>query len=281
MVPPVTRPLFLLSKSAVLDANLRAVVEPPFIIHRVSDWPGLKRALSVASPTSVCFADATYGSGGECGLAEGLREVTSRFPLLAVVACVSLRPDNLTALSALQQWGVAELLDLDREITPAATARRLHEIKGFWAARLIDRAFARSLTPKGRILLEKAANVAADGGKVPDFARELGLSKRTIPRWCELAGIPEPRRTFAWIRLLVAGELLDTPRRSIEQAARAAGFSSAGSLKSTTRAFTNLTPSDLREHGAFETVAALARSEFRATKDAARDSPRYESSWFN
>ena len=150
-----------------------------------------------------------------------------------------------------------------------------------WAQRLLKRALPRSLSARGRILVEKVAHVVAEGGHVPELASALGIYKRTVPRWCEAAGVPEARRMFTWIRLLLAAELLDDHVRTFENVARATGFSSGASLKSTTKAFIGLTPTELRATGAFAAVARLARSEFREAREAARQSRRQENSWYN
>lgn len=260
---------------------LRQVVERPMMLHRVDDWEALKGALRSTSQTAVCFADAMAGVQGEPGLAEGLREVRAEFPFVALVACLRVEPSDAHLLAALQSWGVADVLDLNRENTIAAIAKRLEEVKGVWVQRLLTRAVPRSLSARGRALVELVGNVAAEGGHVPELASALSVYKRTVPRWCAVAGVPEARRIFSWIRLLLAADLLDDHRRSIENIARASGFASAASLKSSTRAFTTLSPSELRERGAFETVATLARSDFRAAKEAARRERRRDNSWYN
>lgn len=281
MRQPFQRPIFLLTDSEELEANLRRVLERPFALHRVANWVELKASLSAASQTAVCFADAMTRVGPEMGLAEGLREIASDFPLVAVVACLRGTTVNADVFLALQAWHVAEVLDLDREQSAAALARRLDEVKDLWAQRLLKRALPRTLSARGRALVDLVASVAAEGGLVPELAGALGVDRRTVPRWCAAAGVPDARRMFSWIRLLLAAELLDDPRRAVENVARVSGFSSAGSLKSSTRTFTGLTPTELRERGAFETVAGLARSEFREARDVARRSKRHANSWYN
>lgn len=281
MPKPIYRPLFLLSESEELELNLRKVVKNPFALTRVSDWADLKRALLSAPQTAVCFADAIVPVGADSGLAEGLREVAQEYPLIAVVACLRVRECSPDVLTSLRSWGVAEIFDVEKEMSPAAVERRLDLVKTLWAQRLFRRALPKSLSARGRILIESLADIAARGGYVSELGDLLGVSRGTITRWCTAAGVPEPRRAFAWIRLLVAADLLDDPSRSIESIARRSGFASAASLKSATKTFTDLTPSDLRKAGAFETVARLARAEFRATREAARQSRQHKNSWYN
>lgn len=281
VVQPFHRPLLLLTSCEELEANIRRVIERPFALQRVADWPALRSALKSASPTTVCFVDAISTVEGDKALAEGLREIAREFPLMAVVACLEVCPDDGPVLRTLQDWGVAELLDLNRERYPAAVERRLQDVEGVWAQRLLERALPRSLSARGRILLEKVAQIAAEGGHVPELADSLGIYKRTVPRWCAAAGVPEARRMFTWLRLLLAAVLLDDPERSFENVARTTGYSSAASLKSTTKAFTGMTPTELRARGAFDAIAELARAEFREAREAARQSRRQENSWFN
>jgi AraC-like DNA-binding protein len=281
LVQPFHRPLFLLTKSEELVANLRLVIERPFTLHRVTDWTQLKTELYSAPSTAVCVADAMVSVGFHSGLAEGIREVAREFPLVAVVACLPLVGQSSDVLAALHSWGIAELLDLHRERTAAAVARRLAACESVWAERLFRRALPRTLSARGRALLETVAHVAASGGHVAELASELGIKSRSVSRWCEAAGVPEARRMFTWIRLLLAAEVLDKPGRTFENVARVTGFASAASLKSTTKVFTGLTPTELRERGAFEIVARLAQSEFRMARESARESRRQSNSWYN
>ncbi|HEU4561029.1 MAG TPA: helix-turn-helix domain-containing protein [Longimicrobium sp.] len=282
VVQPFHRPLFLLTESEDLESSLRHVIERPFALYRVRDWAELKSALSSAPQTAVCFADAVHSAGRNQRLAEGLREIAGEFPLLAVVACLRVEGHADTeTLLVLQDWGVADILDLVRETSSAAVARRLAEVKGVWAQRIFMRALPRALTTRARTLLETVADVAAEGGHVPELARALNIDERTVPRWCAAAGVPHARRLFSWIRLLLAADLLDDRRRSIEAVARASGYSSAASLKSTTKKFTTYSPSELRERGAFQAVATLVRDEFREARDALHRSKHKENSWYN
>jgi AraC-like DNA-binding protein len=279
---PIYRPLFLLTASEELEANLRQVVKRPFSVQRVSDWTSLKELLSSAPQTAVCFADPLVSIGTKGGLAEGLREIGRLYPLVAIVACVRVAACSADVLTTLHDWGVAELLDIEKELSPAAVSRRLSLVKTVWAQRLFKRALPRTLSARGRTLLHAVAEVAAEGGYVSELGELLGVYRGTVTRWCAAAGVPEPRRMFSWVKLLLAADLLDgDPQRSIENVARVCGFSSAASLKSSTKAFTGHSPSDLRAAGAFETVAGLARLEFRATREAARQSRQHKNSWFN
>lgn len=281
VVQPFQRPVFLLTTSDEMESMLRQVLHQPFLLRRVRDWAELRSALVEATPSALCFMDAVTGNGAQRGLSERVREVVHEFPHVPVVACLAVDPvGDVEKLIALQSWGVAEVLDSRREHTATALVRRLETVKSVWAHRLFEAVLPRSLSTRGRVLLGAVADVAAEGGHVPELARRLGIDERTVPRWCASAGVPNARRLFSWIRLLFAADLLDRSAHSVEFIARQAGYSSAASLKSTTKQFTTFTPTDLRARQAFETVSELVRAELRKAQDALQGS-RKRNTWFN
>lgn len=60
-----------------------------------------------------------------------------------------------------------------------------------------------------------AAETAATGGQAEDLAHVLSVTRRTLLRWSEQAGLPPPRRLMAWMRILLAAAMLDEPGLSI------------------------------------------------------------------
>src|SRR3712207_9332148 len=76
-----------------------------------------------------------------------------------------------------------------------------------------------------RSIVDAAAEVVAVGGHGRDLARSLQLSRRTLLRWCERAELPPPRKLLAWMRILLACELLDDPGRTVLSVAHACGYS--------------------------------------------------------
>lgn len=282
MVQPFYRPLFLLSESNEVEERLRQVIDRPFALVRVPNWPALRTAVRGAPQTAICFADALSGYGQERGVAEGLRDLTREFPFLAVVACVaSSGTSDPNLLLTLQSWGIAEILNLNRDSSEAAVARRLTDVTGVWAERLFGRVLPPSMTARGRKLIMAVAAVAARGGHVPELAAALRVDERTVPRWCSSAGVPHARRLFSWVRLLLAADLLANRGLSVAAVARASGYSSAASLKSATKKFTGYTPSDLRSRGSLEAVKEIFRDELRSAREALRRSTGQENSWLN
>src|SRR3712207_4948195 len=102
-----------------------------------------------------------------------------------------------------------------------------------------------------RSIVDAAAEVVAVGGHGRDLARSLQLSRRTLLRWCERAELPPPRKLLAWMRILLACELLDDPGRTVLSVAHACGYSSDSGLRRVTQKFVGSSPTELRRRGAF------------------------------
>ena len=115
------------------------------------------------------------------------------------------------------------------------------------------------------MIIDAAADIVTAGEHGRDLASSLGLSRRTLLRWTDRAGLPPPRKLLAWMRILRACELLDDPGRSVLSVANATGYASDSGLRRITQKFLRASPTELRERGAF----AIASTAFvRALTDA-------------
>ena len=275
---PVVRPLFLLHTSERLRERL-AVVEPGvFRLTPVAGWDELGAALRRAPGTAVSVVDP-YDVGGQ--LAAELRTLLDELPSATVLAACTVTPERADHLRTLLKWGVADVIALGREDSASALARRIRTVQGRTIHRLLRRALPRGVPSRARSLLTTAAETVAAGGQAPELAAALGVNERTVPRWFERADLPPPRRLLAWLRLLLAAELLDDPGRSVASVARACGYASEVSLKAALRQFMGAPPSELRERGAFETAANLFSRELFELREAARARGKPEKTWLN
>jgi AraC-like DNA-binding protein len=270
----VIRPVFFLHEDAELRSRLAGVLTEADSLVRVADWDALRASLRRAPGSAICVVDAGAGSGE-------LKVLLEEFPSATVLAAVRPGPGHGDLLRRLFAWGVADVIVLGREDTPPALARRVDGVRARTVHRLLERALPRNIPSRSRALLAVAAETAAAGGLAPEMAAALGVKERTVLRWCERAELPPPRRLLAWLRLLMAAELLDDPGRSVSAIAEASGYASGVSLKAAFRQFVGSTPREARERGAFEVVSgAFARELFRL-REAARDQGRPEKTWLN
>jgi len=276
----VVRLLFLLHDDERLQRNLESIPRRPSV-QRVPDWAALRAALRRAPPSAVSVVDPFSGAGEEGGLAEDLRDLLREFPGSVVLAALPVTPRTPPLLRTLLEWGVSDFIDTVREDTPAALGRRLETVRSRSVEHLLRRALPHGVPSRTRAVLMVAAEVVATGGQAPEMAAALGISARTIPRWCERADLPPPRRLLAWLRVLLAADLLDDPRRSIEGVARACGYAGGPALKTALRNLLAATPRSLRERGAFETTAKAFAAELFQLREGARARGKPEQAWLH
>jgi len=276
----VVRPLFLLHASPVLKERLAAVQGTAFRLVPVRDWKELASELGRAPGTAVSVVDPFAGAAGGAPV-PALRALLEEHPLATVVAAFPVTPGHADALRTLLAWGVADVVALGREDSEPALARRIAAVQARTVHRLLRRALPRGVPARARALLTTAAETVAAGGQAPELAAALGVNERTVPRWFARADLPPPRRLMAWLRLLLAAELLDDPRRTVAQVARACGYASEVSLKAAMRQFMGAPPSELRERGAFATAARAFSRELFELRETARARGKPEKTWLN
>lgn len=270
----VSRVLFLLHRDERLASALGALPGVTYRVERVADWEGLRDRVGKRALRGIIVADPFFGSPDPFP-SEHLRAlVAEHAPTVGIVPALRVASAPSDTLATLLGWGISEWLDLDREMTAAALSRRLRRVWIQPVERLLARALPSGVPSRTRMLLSVATEVVAEGGQAPEFARALGVGDRTVPRWCLRADLPPPRRLFAWLRLLLASELLDDPGRSLEGISRATGYAGAPSLKTALRNLLSLTPRELRERGAFATVALAFSNELFALREASRQDGR-------
>jgi AraC-like DNA-binding protein len=267
------------------DGALRDLLErlpgSQYRLQLVADWDALRSALRRSPPTAVAVVDPSGPSGEGGALSTELRDLLSEHPTTTVVAALHVSPTEPDVLRTLLEWGVADWLDLTREDTPAAVERRLRSVRSRPLQRLLQRALPRGVPSRTRGLLLVAAEVVSSGGQIPEIASALGVHRRTVPRWFQRADLPPPQRLFAWLRLLLAADLLDDPGRSVESVARGCGYAGAPSLKTALRNLMKTTPRALREQGAFLTVAKAFAVDLFEHRERAREGGRPAKTWLN
>jgi len=276
----VVRPLYLLHPSTELFRRLREAESGVFRLSRVEGWAELAAALARAPGTAVSIVDP-YDPARPDALSAELWALLQRFPAATVIAAFPVEPRHAAELRTLFDWGVADVIALGREDTPVALARRVRAVQARTVHRLLKRALPRGVPSRARILLTTAAETVAAGGQAPELAAALGVNERTVPRWCRRADLPAPRRLLAWLRLLLAADLLDDPGRSVASIAEACGYASEVSLKAALRKFMGAPPSELRRRGAFDTAARAFGEELFELREAARAQGRPEKTWLN
>lgn len=276
---PLSRPLWLLHDNAQLARSFALLPGQPYRLNHVTSWNDLVDALRSSPPAAITVVDPYRHDDGGSGLAVELQSLLREIPSATVVAALHVTPGDSLVLRTLGDWGVADCLDLVRENTPSGVARRLRVVQSRPVQRLLNRALPRGLPSRPAALLLRAAEVVAVGGQAPHLAQALGVGMRTVLRWCRRADLPPPRRLLAWLRLLLAADLLNDPKRSLESVARATGYASGASVKTAVRNLMKTTVRDLKENGAFASVARAFDRELLTLREAAREADKPPKHW--
>lgn len=254
----VPRPLLVLHDDRVLRERLRGVAQSQRLDLRVLDgWEELLDEVRTAPASSLLVVDPYKQNGGSSSPSIELSSLLNRFPSLTVTAALAVGPGRLSDVLRLGQWGVVQIIDLEEETTTIALGHRLMTARGRPLRGLVERALPAYTSAAARAILSAASAIVAEGGQGGHLAKALHITPRTLSRWCRRAGLPPPKRLLAWMRVLLAAEFLDDPGRPVSAVALACGYAADSSLRLALRRFTGMSPTELRERGAFEAASAV------------------------
>jgi AraC-like DNA-binding protein len=268
---PIARPLIVMHAEPVFRERIRRVALQRFRLQFVEEWDALREALRDSPPAALVVVDPYIrGYGIEAELASDLRSLLWEFPSATVIAALEVTRGRIRDLRTLGEWGVKEIISLEDEDTPEAIWRRLRSAQGRPLQSLLERTLPGTVSGRARALMMAAAAVVAEGGHGRDLAAGLRLSERTLLRWAEQADLPPPRRILAWMRVLLACELLDDLQQTVLSVAYTCGYASDSSLRRAVQEFTGVMLTQLRKQGAFATASERFLAELAATREAGR-----------
>jgi AraC-like DNA-binding protein len=253
------RPLLVLHGDADLRARLASAAAGGFAYSEHADWAELLQAIH-ASPASAVLVVDPYAVS-RASIAPQLGELLSAFPSIPLIAAVRLSPERLPHIVKLGTLGVSDVIAIGHDDTPSALRIRLQQTTGRPLKALLDSVLPPRTSARTRALVDSAADVVASAQHGRDLALALGISRRTLLRWCQREKLPPPRRLLAWMRILHASELLDDPGRRVLDAAQATGYSSDSGLRRVTMNFVGRSPSELKRLGAFRLAARAFLAE--------------------
>jgi AraC-like DNA-binding protein len=266
------RELLVHHNDRVLRERLRTFAKQHgYRLRLIDGWDELLEGLRTVPSSALTVVDPD-GGGGSRELSIELPALLNRFPSATVVAALHAVPGRLEHVRRLGEWGVAQVIDLEEETTTLAMGLRLLGTRGRPLRNLIQSELPANMSGLARSILAVAGSVVSDGGQGAELARAFHITTRTLSRWCRRAQLPPPRQLLAWMRILIAAELLDDSGRTVSDVALACGYSADAALRQALRSFINFTPTALREQGAFRTVS---RGFLQALADARSPRRRY------
>lgn len=269
----IPSPLLVLHSDSRLLARLGSLAaERGYELRTVADWAQLADASRSAPASALIVVDPYHGAGARGQIAPELGNLLDDLPSLAITAALSMEPARQDDVRRMGALGIVQVIDLEEEGTVVAVGQRLTSARGRPLRTLMDRALPESTSGAARAILAAATSIVAVGGQGQDLADSLNVTPRTVSRWCRRAALPPPKRLLAWMRILLAAELLDDPGRRITEVATACGYAADSSLRHTLRTFVGMTPTELRQQGAF---AVSSRLFLEALAEARSADKRY------
>jgi AraC-like DNA-binding protein len=256
----VYRPLLVMHPDAAFRERVRKACGNDYHFQAIPDWSDLEAAIRESPPAAVALVypyelQSTNGTKDTRTLAPQLKGLLTDFPSLAVLAALEVTPQRFDDLRTLGKWGVVQVISLDHDDTSYAITQRLRAARGRPLRALIEQVLPPETSGRARAIIEAATDIVTAGQHGSDLAKSLHLSRRTLLRWCQRAGLPAPRRLLAWMRVLLACELLDDPGRTVLSVAHTCGYSSDSGLRRITQKFLGASPTDLRDRGAFRAAS--------------------------
>lgn len=245
------RPLLVLHGDEPFRERVRKVAGKEYTFQAVPDWLALEEAVRESPPSALVVVNPYEEGSPRNGLSPALRSLLVEFPSTAVFAAMEVTTDRFDDLRTLGKWGVVQVISIAHDDTPQSLVQRFRASQGRPLKALIEQILPPDTPGRARAIMDAAAEVVAVGGHGRDLARSLHLSRRTLLRWCERAELPPPRKLLAWMRILLACELLDDPGRTVLSVAHACGYSSDSGLRRVTQKFVGSSPTELRRRGAF------------------------------
>lgn len=257
--------LLLLHSDRLFRERLSRACAGRFEILLAENWEALRHSVRDAPPASPVLVDPYEGDHGG-GLAPGLRQLLMDFPSMSILAACEVRRGAYDDLRQMGEWGISRVICLDEEDTPLAIRSVMEQTRGRPLQVMLRRVLPPGTSGRALAILMAAADVSTTGGGAKELARSLYVTPRTMTRWCQRFGLPVPRRLLAWMRILLAAELLDDPGRTVMEVALACGYSSDNALRNALRNFLDRSPRQLRDVGAFHAVADAFEREMVAAR---------------
>jgi len=241
--------------SESVAAQLRNALHRRCNVQTVANWNSLIAALHSA-PNCVAVIDPYFGSGRDQGMPNvGLENLIATYPSTPIVAALRVNPSLAQDVRHLIGGGVAEIIDLGVRLDdPVALGVLLERARGYRMRVVLAKATPRFLSTRARAVLTAVGETVATGGLAPQVAERLGVTERTLLRWCLRLDLGQPRRLLAWLRLLLAAEMLCESDRSVATVARACGYSSDPSLRNALKCIGCTTPGEIKRLGSTGTI---------------------------
>lgn len=250
-------------------AHLRAVLgeRTPHRLLAVRGWAEVEGILR-REAVDVAVVDPAAGGTAEPA---PIIHLARRFRSLPVVMYTALSPGSLHGVLALAREGLTELVLHRFDDDPG----RFRELLERLASNALADALIARLQPRLMELPIGLADVVAEAfrhpglyGAADDLARRSSISRRTLYRELEAAGLGTPSRLVKGARLLRAYGYLRDNGYSLEDVAVKCGFGSRQRFARHVRALAGVQPRELRRRVGPEAFVVMLAAHLGAPAGA-------------
>jgi AraC-like DNA-binding protein len=243
----------------ILLAHLRRVLGERHTVWPVAGWADLAHAAR-RRPADVAVLDPAADGTPRI---EEIVELVRRHPSLPILVYTTLSPQSMRAIVELSRHGIQQVLLYRFDDEPHRLLDALEQQPSMTLCTALMNRLARPLSLLPVALgreVERMYRQPREYGDASDLARAAGMSRRTMYRALEEAGIPSPGLLVRGARLLRAYAYLGDSGNSVEDVVVKLGYSSRQLFIRHVRDAFGAVPSELRRRlTPAECVERLAR----------------------
>jgi AraC-like DNA-binding protein len=222
--------------------------------HSLSPCHSWDELLSACATEPVHLAIIDLFADGAASF-ERVRQLRTRFPRLTLVAYVTPTPQHARDLFDAGRAGLDGLLLVDLDDSPQAVRTVVEQAEARGVAALLRYRLA-SMDTAARdaiLIVVTRAHMRLTSHRL---AETLSINKAVLLAKLRKERLPAPQKLIGWGRLIVAGQMLEDPKRSADGIARALDFPSGSAFRNMCQRYVGATPLEIRERGGARHVTA-------------------------
>jgi AraC-like DNA-binding protein len=236
-------------------SRLRAAVRDRYQLVECDEWHKLEQ---VCERQAVRMAVFDLYRGGAANF-DAVRQLRARFPGMTLVAYITFGADRAHDLFDAGRCGIDGVVIAGADDAPRALLALIDRAQARGAASLL----ARAVTGVDAAVRDAILVTVTRGHErlsPAALADILRLPRRALSQRLADAGYPPPHRLITWGRLILAAQMLDDGKRSIERVATALSFPSGSAFRNSCQRYLRATPGEIRARGGADyVVRALLR----------------------
>lgn len=224
--------------------RLRTAIRDRHAILPCVSWPELFGACATRVVNLAVFD--LFASGG--ANFDAVRRLRQRHPRMTLLAYIAMAPERTHDVFDAGRAGVDDIIVAGIDDAPRPLLALIERGEARSLASAVRGAFAER-SPVARDALLLAVSRAHERLSPESLAHLLSIPRRSLAARLAEEGLPAPQRLITWGRLIVAGHMLEEPRKSADRVAVALGFPSGSAFRNTCQRYLHATPQEIRRRG--------------------------------